>query len=271
MGEKASLTAQEVNTSSYIEPSQGGNMKRTQRLDKVLSNFGFGSRNEVKGLVKAGLVSVDGKATCNASMHVDPENSTITVNGEKLNYRKFIYVMMNKPAGIISATYDAKLKTAIDILPEEFACFDLFPAGRLDIDTEGMLLLTNDGQLAHDILSPKKHVAKRYYALIDGQVTNEDAQRFADGIVIDDGYKCMPAELIVIRSGLRSETEVVLHEGKFHQVKRMFEALGKKVIYLKRIQMGGLVLDESLEPGECRELTAEEVNLLKAGVLNIPE
>ncbi|NLK87935.1 MAG: rRNA pseudouridine synthase [Clostridiaceae bacterium] len=238
-------------------------MKRTQRLDKVLSNFGFGSRSEIKKLVKAGRVVVDGMAAKDASVYVDPENSNITVNGKKLNYRKFIYVMMNKPAGIISATYDAKLKTAIDILPEEFACFDLFPAGRLDIDTEGMLLLTNDGQLAHDILSPKKHVDKRYYALIDGQVTDEDVQRFADGVVIDDGYRTMPAELSVIRSGLRSEIELVLHEGKFHQVKRMFEAVGKKVVYLKRIQMGGLRLDESLEPGECRELTAEEVELLK--------
>jgi 16S rRNA pseudouridine516 synthase len=241
-------------------------MKQTQRLDKVLSNFGFGSRNEIKRLVKAGLVIVDGITANDAAMHVDPENSVITVNGKKLNYRKFIYVMMNKPAGIISATYDVKLKTAIDILPDEFACFDLFPAGRLDIDTEGLLLLTNDGQLAHDILSPKKHVDKRYYALIDGQVTDEDVRRFAEGVVIDDGYKTMPAELSVIRSGLRSEIELVLHEGKFHQVKRMFEAVGKKVVYLKRIQMGRLWLDESLELGECRELTAEEVELLKTQV-----
>lgn len=238
-------------------------MKRTQRLDKVLSNFGFGSRNDVKKLVRAGLVVIDGTTASDASMHVDPENSVITVNGQRLNYRKNIYVMMNKPAGIISATYDARLKTVIDILPEEFACFDLFPAGRLDIDTEGMLLLTNDGQLAHDILSPKKHVEKRYYALINGQVTEEDVRKFTEGVVIDDGYKTMPAELYIIRSGLRSEIELVLHEGKFHQVKRMFEAVGKRVVYLKRIQMGGLKLDESLEPGECRELTADEVQRLK--------
>lgn len=238
-------------------------MKRTQRLDKVLSNFGFGSRNDVKKLVRAGLVVIDGTTVSDASMHVDPENSVITVNGQRLNYRKNIYVMMNKPAGVISATYDARLKTVIDILPEEFACFDLFPAGRLDIDTEGMLLLTNDGHLAHDILSPKKHVEKRYYALINGQVTEEDVRKFAEGVVIDDGYKTMPAELYIIRSGLRSEIELVLHEGKFHQVKRMFEAVGKRVVYLKRIQMGGLKLDESLEPGECRELTADEVQRLK--------
>lgn len=238
-------------------------MKRTQRLDKVLSNFGFGSRNDVKKLVRAGLVVIDGTTASDASMHVDPENSVITVNGQRLNYRKNIYVMMNKPAGVISATYDARLKTVIDILPEEFACFDLFPAGRLDIDTEGMLLLTNDGHLAHDILSPKKHVEKRYYALINGQVTEEDVRKFAEGVVIDDGYKTMPAELYIIRSGLWSEIELVLHEGKFHQVKRMFEAVGKKVVYLKRIQMGGLKLDEALEPGECRELTADEVQLLK--------
>ncbi len=238
-------------------------MKCTQRLDKVLSNFGFGSRAEIKKLVKNGSVIVDGSNAADASMHVDPENSVIVVSGKRLNYRRFIYLMMNKPEGVISATYDPKLKTAIDLLPEEYTCFDLFPAGRLDIDTEGMLLLTNDGQLAHDILSPKKHVDKRYYALIDGEVTDEDVRSFADGVVLDDGYKTMPAELFILKSGLRSEIELVLHEGKFHQVKRMFEAVGKRVTYLKRLQMGGLKLDEALEPGQCRELTPEEVKLLK--------
>ncbi len=239
-------------------------MRRTQRLDKLLSNFGFGSRATIKRLVKSGLVTVDGIVVSDASLHVDPENSVVIINGKKLNYREFVYLMMNKPAGIISATRDAKLKTAIDILPEEFACFDLFPAGRLDIDTEGMLLLTSDGQLAHDILSPKKHVDKRYIALIEGETTDEDVRIFAEGVILDDGYKAMPAELEIMRSGIRSEVEIVLHEGKFHQVKRMFEAVGKKVVYLKRIQMGSLRLDESLEPGECRELSIEEVRLLKS-------
>lgn len=238
-------------------------MSRSQRLDKVLSNFGFGSRSELRKLVKDGSVTVDGSIVRDASMHVDPQKSIIEVHGRKLNYREFIYVMMNKPAGVISATFDNKLKTAIDLLPQEFACFDLFPAGRLDIDTEGMLLLTNDGQLAHNILSPKKHVSKRYYALIDGIVTDTDEKAFNEGVVLDDGYKTMPAKLDIIRSGIRSEIELELHEGKFHQVKRMFEAVGKKVVYLKRIQMGGLELDGSLKPGACRELTPEEVELLK--------
>lgn len=238
-------------------------MAKSQRLDKLLSNFGFGSRSELRKLVKDGSVIVDGNIVKDASMHVDPQKSEIVVQGRKLNYREFIYIMMNKPAGVISATFDNKLKTAVDLLPEEFACFDLFPAGRLDIDTEGMLLLTNDGQLAHNLLSPKKHVSKRYYALIDGLVTEADVHDFMEGITLDDGYKTMPAKLEIIRSSQCSEIELKLHEGKFHQVKRMFEAVGKKVTYLKRIQMGGLKLDEALEPGACRELTPEEVELLK--------
>lgn len=261
----------------------------TMRVDRLLSNFGYGSRSEIRKLVKDGIVHVDGITIKDAAMHVDPENSKIEVNGKQLHYRKFIYVVMNKPAGVISATYDNKLKTAIDLLPDEFSCFDLFPAGRLDIDTEGMLLLTNDGQLAHELLSPKKHVPKRYYALIDGIVTDEDVKLFEDGVILDDGYKTMPAELEIIAKSRcnfneaddsiekaectmkdqfineerYSEIELVLHEGKFHQVKRMFEATGKKVTYLKRIQMGGLKLDETLKPGECRELTSEELDLLK--------
>lgn len=233
------------------------------RLDKVLSNSGFGSRSEIRRLAKKGLIRVDGSTVNEPSMHVDPENSKIEIRGTLLNYRQFIYVMMNKPAGVISATSDNKLRTAIDLLPEEFSCFDLFPAGRLDIDTEGMLLLTNDGQMAHDLLSPKKHVDKRYFAIIDGVVTDKDIKSFKEGVALDDGYKTMPAELEILKSGPQSDIELVLHEGKFHQVKRMFEAVGKKVTYLKRIQMGGLELDNTLKLGECRELTNDEVALLR--------
>lgn len=238
-------------------------MKETQRLDKVLSNFGFGARSEIKQMVRNGIIKVDGVVAKDSGMHVKPDSSVIDVGGEILNYRKFIYVMMNKPAGVISATQDNKLRTAIDILPEEFKCFDLFPAGRLDIDTEGLLLLTNDGKLAHEILSPRKHVPKKYYALIDGSVGSDIADKFRDGVILDDGYKTMPAELFIIKDGLRSEIELVLHEGKFHQVKRMFEAIGHEVLFLKRIKMGGLELDEELASGECRELTDDEVRLLK--------
>ncbi len=239
-------------------------MRETQRLDRVLSNFGFGTRSEIRQMVKNGIVKVDGAVVKANGMQVSPDSCIIDVDGEILNYREFIYVMMNKPAGVISATEDSKQKTVLDILPDEFKCFDLFPAGRLDIDTEGLLLLTNDGKLSHELLSPKKHVPKRYYALIDGVVGEDVAEGFKEGVILDDGYKTMPAELFILKAGQRSEIELVLHEGKFHQVKRMFEAVGRKVLFLKRIRMGGLDLDPMLASGECRELTAEEVGMLKA-------
>jgi len=201
-------------------------MKKTQRLDKVLSNFGFGTRSEIKKLTKAGVIVVDNEIVKDPSVHVDPEKSEIYVNGERLYYRQFIYLMMNKPRGVISATFDNRHRTVLDLVPEEYTCFDLFPAGRLDIDTEGLMLLTNDGQLAHELLSPKKHVPKKYYALIDGIVTEEDVNRFSEGIVLDDGYKTMGSKLTVLKQGKRSEIELVIYEGKFHQVKRMFETVG---------------------------------------------
>lgn len=238
-------------------------MRNTQRLDKVLSNSGYGTRREMKSLLKDGAVKVDGVVVRDGSMHVDPGVTRLEICGELINYRKFVYVMMNKPADVISATEDNKLRTVLDIIPDEYRSFGLFPAGRLDIDTEGLLVLTNDGQLAHEILSPKKHVPKKYYAVVHGRVTEEDASAFKKGVTLDDGYLTMPAELEILKSGEVSEIELVLHEGKFHQVKRMFEAVGKKVRFLKRIEMGGLKLDNSLEPGECRELSPHEVELLK--------
>ncbi|NJD02928.1 MAG: pseudouridine synthase [Ruminiclostridium sp.] len=238
-------------------------MRETQRLDRVLSNFGFGTRSEIRQLVKNGTVKVDGVVVKDSGLQVDPERCVIDIEGEILNYREFIYIMMNKPAGVISATEDNKQKTVLDILPDRFRCFDLFPAGRLDIDTEGLLLLTNDGKLAHELLSPKKHVPKRYYALVDGTVSEDMAESFKEGVILDDGFKTMPAELFILKEGQRSEIELVLHEGKFHQVKRMFEAVGRKVLFLKRIRMGGLELDPELAAGECRELTADEVRMLK--------
>lgn len=238
-------------------------MRNTQRLDKILANFGYGTRREVKQLVKDGLVMVDGVKAKDAGMQVDPENSTIDIKGQRLNYRRFIYLMMNKPAGVISATWDNRHKTVVDLLPVEYRIFNLFPAGRLDIDTEGLVLMTNDGQLAHDILSPRKHVPKRYYARIEGRVTTEDIELFDKGVTLEDGYVTLPAQLTVLKCGEESEIELVIHEGKFHQVKRMFEAVGKRVTYLKRISMGNLMLDNDLEPGACREMTEKEVNLLK--------
>lgn len=242
-------------------------MRNTQRLDKVLSNFGYGTRREIKELVKDGAVRVDGVVVKDSGMHVDPQNSTIHIFDEVLNYREFIYVMMNKPDGVVSATNDNKLRTVADILPDEFKCFELFPVGRLDIDTEGLLVMTNDGQLAHELLSPRKHVRKRYYALINGNVTEEDVGKFKQGVTLEDGYRTMPSELHILRAGDYSEIELDIYEGKFHQVKRMFEAVGKSVKYLRRIEMGKLKLDESLKTGECRELTEDEVELLKSSVV----
>lgn len=238
-------------------------MRNTQRLDKILANFGYGTRREVKQLVRDGAVKVDGITAKDVGMQVDPENSIIDINGQRLNYRRFIYLMMNKPAGVISATWDNRHKTVVDILPEEYKIFDLFPAGRLDIDTEGLVLMTNDGQLAHDVLAPRKHVPKKYFAQIDGRVTPEDIQIFSQGLMLEDGYMTLPAQLAIIKCGEQSEIELIIHEGKFHQVKRMFEAVGKKVAYLKRISMGSLRLDESLKPGDCREMSEKEVNMLK--------
>lgn len=233
-------------------------MRETQRVDKILSNFGFGTRREIKRLVKNGEVKVDGQVISDSGMHVDPKKSQIEISGQKLNYRQYIYIMMNKPAGVISATFDNKHKTVVDILPKEYKCFNLFPVGRLDIDTEGLLLLTNDGQLAHELLSPKKHVPKRYFAFIEGEVSEEDVRKFEAGLILEDGYKTLPAELYILDKGIYSSVEIVIYEGKFHQVKRMFEAVGKRVKFLKRVAMGSLILDKELAPGECRELTEEE-------------
>lgn len=240
-----------------------------QRLDKVLSNFGFGSRTEIKRAVKDGLVTIDGKIVKDSGLKVDPTESVVEMNGIKLNYRKYIYLMMNKPKGVISATTDNELKTVFDILPEKYKCFDLFPAGRLDIDTEGLVLMTNDGQLSHEILSPKKHVTKQYFAHVLGVVNDSDIEAFRTGVILDDGYKTLPALLEIIKSDEISEIKLSIVEGKFHQVKRMFEAVDKKVIYLKRLSMGRLCLDETLGLGECKELGEDDISLLKASVQKV--
>lgn len=232
------------------------------RIDKMLANLGFGSRKDVKKLLKDGAVKVNGTVVKDAKEHVDPDKDTITLNGEVVEYKEFIYLMMNKPPGVISATEDSHDKTVVDLLEIEDAVFSPFPVGRLDKDTEGLLLLTNDGQLSHRLLSPKKHVPKTYFAVIDREVTEDDVEAFRQGVILDDGYHTKPGELKIIKSGLRSDIELTITEGKFHQVKRMFEAVGKRVVYLKRLSMGPLMLDETLELGEYRELTDEEIQSL---------
>lgn len=235
-------------------------MADTQRLDKVLSNSGFGSRKDIKKMVRAGEVQVDGKIVKDSSMHTDPYQQEIVVSGQLLEYKAFVYLMMNKPAGVISATWDKYDKTVIDLVPMTYRHFELFPVGRLDKDAEGLLLITNDGKLSHQLLSPKKHVPKTYYVKIEGEVTVTDIDAFKQGVVLEDGYKTMPAALEILEADSQSKIHITIMEGKFHQVKRMFEAVGKKVIYLKRIRMGNLALDENLALGECKELNQSAID-----------
>ncbi len=233
------------------------------RIDKLLSNMGYGSRKEVKTLLKKGLIKIEDKIIKDAKYHVDPLKQQVFVGDDLVEYREFVYLMMNKPPGVISATEDKHDETVIDLLEWNDSALEPFPVGRLDKDTEGLLLITNDGHLAHQLLSPKKHVPKTYYAHIQGEVTEKDQEIFSKGVLLDDGYHTKPGVLEILQCGEESEIELTIMEGKFHQVKRMFEAVGKKVTYLKRISMGTLPLDETLELGEYRELSEEELQLLK--------
>lgn len=235
-----------------------------ERLDKVLSNLGYGTRKEIKQVVRKGFVEVNGELAKDSGMQVNPEIDRIFINGEEVYYRKYIYLMMNKPDGVVSATFDNRDETVIDLLEIEHQVFDPFPVGRLDKDTVGLLLLTNDGELNHRLISPKWKVDKIYYAKIDKLVTDSDIKKFESGITLDDGYICKEAKLEIIKASEEgSEVMLTIQEGKFHQVKRMFEAVDKKVTYLKRVEFGTLKLDEDLEEGEYRELTDEEVATLK--------
>lgn len=232
------------------------------RLDRFLAECGMGTRSEVKKIIKSGAVSVNGKAVTKAETHVDAEKDVVLAFGSQVEYREFIYLMLNKPQGYISATRDGRTPTVMELVPEEYLHFEPFPVGRLDIDTVGLLLLTNDGDLAHRLLSPKKHIPKTYVAEIQKAVTEKDVEAFRKGIVLDDGYKTLPAELRGIDGENGFWAEVVIHEGKFHQVKRMFEAIDNKVLFLKRTKMNRLCLDERLDFGEIRELSEEELSLL---------
>ncbi|MBC1678579.1 rRNA pseudouridine synthase [Listeria welshimeri] len=230
------------------------------RLDKLLSHTGFGSRKEVKPLLKSGAVVVNGTIQKDSKMQVNPDKDEITVHGTPVVYQEFVYFMLHKPQNVVSATEDNVSETVIDLLAQEDILTNPFPVGRLDKDTEGLLIITNDGTLAHNLLSPKKHIDKTYYAKIDGEVLLEDVKAFAEGIALEDGYICKPARLEIINP---NEIKVTIQEGKFHQVKRMFAARGKTVSYLKRISMGQLQLDESLELGEYRPLTETELAILQ--------
>lgn len=231
------------------------------RLDKYLADMGCGTRSEVKQAVKKGAVSVNDVPVKRPEEKIDTEADRVAFEGKTVSYSKYEYYMLNKPAGVVSATEDRKERTVIDLI-EEKQRKDLFPVGRLDKDTEGLLLITNDGEMAHRLLSPRKHVDKVYYARVKGNVTEEDVRLFAQGIDIGDEKPALPAELVILKNGEVSEIELTVREGRFHQVKRMFASVGKEVVYLKRLWMGPLVLDRNLKPGEYRKLTKEEIDRL---------
>ena len=235
-----------------------------QRLDKSIASTGKWSRKEVKNLIRHGQVLGDGLPAAGPEEKADPEAAEIVVNGERLTYQRYTWIMLNKPAGYLSATEDGRGKTVLDLLAQELRRQGLVPVGRLDKDTEGLLLLTNEGGLAHDLLSPRHHVDKVYYARVAGHLTEEDCQAFAAGMTLDDGLVCQSAVLEILSAGEESEAHVTLREGKFHQVKRMLAYRGKPVLYLERVKMGNLTLDPDLPRGEYRFLTAEEVENLRS-------
>lgn len=251
--------------------------EKEARLDKYVAEGAGITRKEAKTALSKGRVQVNGEVCKNGDRKVSASD-VVTLDGKSLSTEEFLYLMLHKPAGVVSATEDGRDKTVLDLVREQSAadadCVsetgfflgkrEVFPVGRLDKDTEGLLLLTDDGELAHRLLSPKKHVDKVYFARLDGEVPEDAVERFAEGIQVGKDYKALPAKLEVlsVQDGI-SEVRITLREGKFHQVKRMCHEIGCEVIYLKRLSMGRLQLDEGLQPGECRRLTAAEVELLK--------
>lgn len=231
------------------------------RIDKFLSNHGIGSRKDVKALIKKKQVTVNDIVIKKSDMHIDENVDVVKVNDQVIKHQPFVYIMLHKPQGVVSATEDRD-QTVIDLI-RGYEHYDLHPVGRLDKNTEGLLILTNDGQFTHNVLSPKKHVDKTYIATIDGIVTDKTIEQFKAGVTLDDGYETMPAMLKILSTGeTTSQIEIIIQEGKFHQIKRMFIAVGMKVTYLKRTHMGQLALDPSLAHGEYRLLTDEELKLV---------
>jgi len=228
------------------------------RLDKFLKDQGIAVRSEARELIRKGLVTVNDDIVKDPGIHVNTDEDTIKIRGIRIDYRQFVYYMLNKPKGVITATEDKTLKTVLDLLPDEIRRRGVFPVGRLDKDTEGLLLITNDGAFAHNLLSPKKGVKKLYEALLDSYPGEEAIKKFEEGVYIGDNYTALPAKLEYISKD-PARALVEIYEGKFHQVKRMFKAVGSTVLELKRLKMGDVWLDQSLKPGEFRELTTEEI------------
>ena len=250
------------------------------RLDKFLANSGIGTRKEVKEILKNKKVSVNDVFVKDGKIQINEEKDIVKCENKIINYKPFVYIMMNKPAGVISATEDNYHKTVIDLLKNEYSTYNIFPVGRLDIDTEGLLLLTNDGILSHNLLSPKKHVDKKYYVKIAKSLSENDIKTLENGIKLEENFVTKKAKVEIVCNDSEKESEdfnffenknnknenlvyITISEGKFHQVKRMFKAVNNEVLYLKRVKMGNLLLDEKLELGEYRELTKEELNNLK--------
>ncbi|MDO4284132.1 MAG: pseudouridine synthase [Eubacteriales bacterium] len=247
------------------------------RLDKYLADMNVGKRSELKKEIRKGKVTVNGAIVRDPGQNVSAQDMVVC-NGAPVRYEEYVYYMLHKPAGVISASEDRRQETVVDLI-EDRARNDLFPVGRLDKDTEGLLLITNDGELTHRLLSPKKHVDKVYYAKVHGEVTQEDVERFAQGLMIDETFTALPADLRILAvrpsgreeeaagetqpESIVSEVEITIREGKFHQIKRMFAAAGKEVIYLKRLSMGPLVLDDSLARGQYRRLSETELEELR--------
>lgn len=245
------------------------------RLDKFLANSGIGTRKEVKIILKKGKITVNEKIVKDAKIQIDEIKDNVKIEGEKITYKPFVYIMMNKPSGVISATEDGKHKTVIDLLCEKYKNYKVFPVGRLDIDTEGLLLLTNDGVLAHNLLSPKKHVDKKYYVELKEPLTIEKKKILENGIKLEENFvtkkakieiidkdKVKDKNIDIININKANSVFITISEGKFHQVKRMFKFVENEVLYLKRVKMGKLLLPEDLKLGEYRELSEEEMNLI---------
>lgn len=230
-----------------------------ERADKLLANTGRWSRKEAADLIRAGRVTAEGAPVCRREDRF-PAETRFRVDGEEISTEKYVYLMLHKPAGLVSATEDPREPTVLSLLPEHLRRIGLFPAGRLDKDTVGLLLLTNDGALAHDLLAPRRHVDKRYLVRVEGTLEEADRRAFREGMVLADGFRCLPADLELLGP---HEAVVTLREGKYHQIKRMCAARGKKVVFLKRLTFGPLALDESLEPGQWRSLTEAELRALR--------
>ncbi len=231
---------------------------KMERLDKLVASQGGVTRSEAQRLIRSGRVKVDGAVCRSPAEKADAARCILDIAGRSVVCKPFVYIMMNKPAGLLCVSRDPRAPTVMELLPPELRRRGLFPAGRLDKDTVGLVFITDDGAFAHRMLSPRHKIVKRYHALLDGPVTDADAAAFAQGTSLEDGTRCLPAELRILEEGERPLVEIAISEGKYHQIKRMCQSVGRKVLWLKRISMGGLILDSHLPEGGCREITAEE-------------